>query len=296
MMVDLQRIRANKYQAAGTLYSLRGGLKAKQPLPWGDLTLFVSQSHAAVWGYNNLSFDMINKIGWKANSFYPDYARAYHAALPQNAESRCGACTCAETSALIPYDTSQTTNDAIYSLAHHFRSGSNLAGGVQVYAALSATSASLADPTAPSPSSSPFSEQVQRPHHRRLGVTVDASYTVGDHVITTGAWREQTRALARTSWYNEPALGNGASLKTTGPYGTYGPSFQSANDSYWRIRSSQFHLHDDYAITDDITLGAGFKKIDFITTGGGTGADETPYGSLRVKNVFLPHISVPVES
>ena len=291
VLVNLQHVSANKYQGGGTQEFLRGDLKAKQDVSWGDFTLFLSASHAAVWGYNNLSFDMIRKLGWHADIWYPDYARAYDMALPQNANAPCGAYTCGELSALIPYDTGQTTSDTIESIAHHFTITPALTGSVQLYDASSRTSASLADPTTPSPSGAPFSEQVQHPSVNRTGGTLNLDYTVGNHEISAGLWRENTSSAAITSWYDEPRLGEGAPLRTTGPYDVYGPSFQTANDSSWRIRSRQFYLHDDYAITEDLTLGMGFKAIDFDTTGGGIGPDRAPYGSLRAKNDFLPHVS-----
>jgi len=213
-------------------------------------------------------------------------------ALPANADASCGAYTCGKLSALIPYDTGQTTNDHIESLAHHFRLSPSLTGSVQLYGAHSKTSASLADPTTPSPSGAPFSEQVQRIHVNRQGGTVDFTYKAGDHVVSAGMWQEHARSAAVTSWYGEPLLGEGKPLKTTGPYDVYGPAFQSANDSSWRTRSRQFYLRDDYAITDQLTLGMGFKGIDFSTTGGGVGPDQAPFGTLRVKNNFLPHVSL----
>lgn len=292
ILVDLQHVSADKYQGGGTQDFLRGDLKAKQDVPWGDFTLFLSGSHAAVWGYNNLSFNMIRNIGWNADIWYPNYARAYEMALPENANQPCGAYTCGELSALIPYDTGQTTNDTIESIAHHFRLSSSLTGSVQLYGANSKTSASLTDPTTPSPSGAPFSEQVQRPRVNRLGGTLNLTYNVGDHVISAGLWQERTKSAATTSWYDEPLLGEGEPLKTTGPYDVYGPAFQTANASNWVTRSRQFYLHDDYAITSQLTLGMGFKGVNFTTTGGGVGPDQAPYGTLRVKNNFLPHVSL----
>jgi hypothetical protein len=114
---------------------------------------------------------------------------------------------------------------------------------------------------------------------------------VGSQVLTGGLWRERTDSAVTTSWYDEPLLGEGAPLRTTGPYDVYGPAFQTANESHWRIRSQQFYLHDDYAITKELTLGMGFKGVNFSTTGGGVGPDQAPFGTLRVKNNFLPHVS-----
>ncbi|GAA0913644.1 TonB-dependent receptor [Rothia nasimurium] len=292
IVADLQRVSANKYQAAGTQHFLRGDLKVKQDVSWGDFTFFFSGSHAEVWGYNNLSFDMIRNLGWKADSRYPNYADAYNAALPENADASCGVYTCGKLTSLLPYDTGQTTSDYIESITHHFRISPDLSGSVQLYGANSKTYASLADPNTPSPTGAPFSEQVQSPKVNRFGGMLNFTYTAGNHTLTAGFWQERTNSDAKTSWYNEPLLGQGAPLNTTGPYTTYGPAFQIANASHWRTRSRQFYLHDDYAINDELTLGMGFKGVSFSTTGGGIGADQAPYGTLRVKNNFLPHLSL----
>ncbi|MGO4611934.1 hypothetical protein AB4142_36915, partial [Variovorax sp. 2RAF20] len=64
--------------------------------------------------------------------------------------------------------------------------------------------------------------------------------------------------------------------------------------SSWVTRSRQFYLHDNYAVTDTLVLGLGFKAVDFTTTGGGIGdAAERPVSdTLRAKSNFLPHVSL----
>ncbi|WMJ71443.1 TonB-dependent receptor [Stenotrophomonas sp. 24(2023)] len=294
VLVDLQRVSADKYQAGGTQNFLRGDLKATQDVAWGDFTVFLSASHAAVWGYNNISFDMIRKLGWKADSWYPDYEKAYYIALPENADKPCGAYTCGELAALIPYDTGQVTTDKIASVAHNFRLTPALSGNVQLYNANSSTKATLTDPTTPSPNGAPFSEQVQTPHLNRIGGMFNLTLVAGKHTLTTGFWQEKSKAAAETSWYTEPLLGQGKPLKTVGPYDVYGPAFKVENQSSWVTRSRQFYLHDDIALTDTLVLGAGFKAVDFTTTGGGISdaPDRPVYGTLRAKSNFLPHLSL----
>jgi iron complex outermembrane recepter protein len=290
--IDLQRIAADKYEGGGTQLFLRGDLKARQDLPWGDLTLFLSGSRAQVWGYDNLSFAMIRNLGWNADTFYPDYRQAYRDALPQNADAACGVYTCGALSFLVPYDTGQTTSDRIAALTHHFTLSSRLGGSVAVYGAHSVTFASLADPTTPSPSGAPFSEQVQNPRVTRYGVTANVRYVAGAHTLTGGLWVERATAAAITAWYNEPVLGGGAPLRTIGPWDVYGPAFQTADRSQWRTWSRQVYLHDDIALGDGLTLGAGFKGVYFGTVGGGTGPDRAPYGALHARADFLPHLSL----
>lgn len=294
LLVDLQRVSADKYQGGGTQRFLRGDLKAQQEVAWGDFTVFVSDSKAAVWGYNNISFDMIRTLGWKADSFYPDYAWAYYVASPENADKSCGAYTCGELSELIPYDTGQVTRDRVASINHRFQITPALSGNVQLYNANSHTQATLTDPTVPSPNGAPFSEQVQTPHLNRLGGMFNLQFEAGVHTLTAGFWQEKSKAAAKTEWYQQPLLGEGRPLKAIGPFDVYGPAFQTDNQSSWVTRSRQFYLHDDIALADTLTLGVGFKAVDFSTRGGGIGdaPDRPVNGMLRARSNFLPHVSL----
>jgi len=294
VLVDLQRVSADKYQGAGTQDFLRGNLKAQQDVAWGDFTVFASDSKAKVWGYNNISFDMIRKLGWKADSFYPDYAWAYYVASPENADESCGAYTCGELSELIPYDTGQVTRDRVASINHRFQITHALSGNAQLYNANSHTQATLTDPTVPSPNGAPFSEQVQTPRVNRLGGMANLQFEVGAHTISAGFWQEKSKAAARTEWYQQPLLGQGKPLKATGPFDVHGPAFLTDNASRWVTRSQQFYLHDDIALSDTLKLGVGFKAVDFRTEGGGLGdaVDRPVYGALRAKDNVLPHVSL----
>ncbi|PTT40432.1 TonB-dependent receptor, partial [Stenotrophomonas sp. HMWF022] len=188
----------------------------------------------------------------------------------------------------------QVTRDRVASINHRFQITPALSGNVQLYNANSHTQATLTDPTVPSPNGAPFSEQVQTPRLNRLGGMFNLQFETGAHTITTGFWQEKSKAAAKTEWYQQPLLGEGKPLKATGPFDVYGPAFQTDNASSWVTRSRQFYLHDNYAVTDTLVLGLGFKAVDFGTTGGGIGdAPERPVsGTLRAKSNFLPHVSL----
>ncbi|MCI2244534.1 TonB-dependent receptor [Xanthomonas sp. PPL568] len=294
VQVDLQRLGADKYQGGGTQRFLRGDLKATQDVAWGTFTVFLSASHAAMWGYNNLSFDMLDKLGWHADSVYPDYAKAYAVALPQNAGASCGAYSCGALAGLLPYDTGQVTDDRIASLAHDFRISDALSGRVQLYSAHSRTHATLSDPTTPSPNGAPLSEQVQAPHLQRSGGLLSLTYLLGRHTLSAGLWDERSTADAATFWYTEPLLGQGVPLRTIGPWDTYGPAFKTDNASQWTTRARQAYVHDDIALSDTLVLGVGAKAVDFRTSGGGVGdaPDRPASGTLRARRAFLPHLSL----
>lgn len=293
VLAGFQRISKDKYQGQGSQNMLRGNIKAVQDVAWGDLTAFFSALQAQVWGYNNVSHDMLDKLGWRGADFtYPNYEAAYDMARPENAEAQCGPYSCAERAALTPYDSGQVSQDFIGSLAHRFRIGSRLHGKALFYGASTYTDASVSDPTTPSETGAPFSEQVWHSAVQRFGGSLTLDYRIGHHLLSAGLWQETSRSVADQSWYNEPLLGSGAPLRAIGPFDRYGPAFQTQNLSRWHTSSRQIFLHDDWKLTPSLLLGLGFKAIDVHSSGGGVGDDGAPRGNLRSQNGFLPHLSL----
>ncbi len=293
MLLGVERISKDKYTGAGTQYMLRANAKIVQDVPWGDFTAFFSYSRAEIWGYNNTSFDLLSKLGWTGTDIlYPNYARAVYVASPENAAVSCGAYTCGALATLIPYDTGQATDDYVGNLTHHFRLSDQLSGSLMGYAAISDSGVEIADVTVASLTGVPFSSQVWETRPKRFGGTANLTYQAARNTISAGLWVERVTSTSGLSWYSQPLPGQGAPLRAIGPYDTYGPAFQTANDSRWKTDSRQLYLQDLYKPTDTLTLEAGFKAVDFSTRGGGVGPDQAPNGALDARDSFLPHLSI----
>ncbi|MES2451710.1 MAG: TonB-dependent receptor [Pseudomonadota bacterium] len=293
ILLGVQRVSKDKYTGAGTQFMIRGDAKIVQDVSWGDFTAFFSAARARIYGYNNTSFDMLDKLGWDGTDIlFPNYEYAYLISLPENADKSCGAYTCGELAGLRPYDTGQNTVDLIGNLRHRFTLSSRLSGSVSFYGAGNTTNIQISDVATPSQTGAPFSSQVWQPRSRRFGATLDLSYTVGRHTLTAGAWVERGTSTSILNWYNEPLLGQGAPLTSVGPYNIYGPAFQSQNSSRWRTDSFQAYFRDEVSLSDALKLGLGFKAVNFSTSGGGIGDDQAPNGTLRARADFLPHLSL----
>jgi iron complex outermembrane recepter protein len=290
ILLGVERISKDKYDDAGTQYILHTNAKIVQDVPWGDFTAFFSFSRAEIWGYNNTSFDMLSKLGFNGTDIlYPNYAQAVYVASPQNANVSCGAYTCGELASLTPYDTGQATDDYVGNLTHNFRMSDKLSGSVMGYAAISDSDIEISDVTTPSQTGAPFSSQVWETRPKRFGGTANLAYEAGHNTISAGLWIERVTSTSAFAWYNQPLPGQGAPLKAIGPYDAYGPAFQTANDSRWETNSKQVYLQDVYKPTDTLTIKAGFKAVDFSTSGGGIGPDQAPNGTLSARDPFLPH-------
>jgi len=292
-LLGVERISKDKYDGAGTQYVLHANAKVVQDVPWGDFTAFFSYSRAEIWGYNNTSFDMLSKLGFNGTDIlFPNYARAVFIASPQNANTSCGAFTCGELASLTPYDTGQATDDFVGNLTHNFRLSDKLSGSVMGYAAISDSNIEISDVNTPSRTGAPFSAQVWETRPKRFGGVANLTYEAGRNTISAGLWVERDTSTSELASFNEPLLGQGAPLKAIGPYDTYGPAFQVANQSRWQTNSQQIYLQDVYKPTDTLTIKAGFKAVDFSTSGGGIGPDQAPNGTLTARDPFLPHVSI----
>jgi iron complex outermembrane recepter protein len=293
ILLGAERISKDKYDGAGTQYMVHANTKIVQDVPWGDFTAFFSFSRAEIWGYNNTSFDMLSKLGFNGTDIlYPNYARAVYVASPQNANVSCGAYTCGDLAALRPYDTGQATDDYIGNLTHNFHLSDKLSGSVMGYAAISDSNIEIADVTTPSQTGAPFSSQVWETRPKRFGGATNLAYETARNTISAGLWIERVTSTSVFAWYNQPLPGQGAPLKAIGPYDTYGPAFETANDSRWETNSQQVYLQDVYKPTDTLTIKAGAKAVDFSTSGGGIGPDQAPNGTLSARDAFLPHVSI----
>ncbi len=292
-LIGVERIAKEKYTSRGTQEALRANIKMVQDVPWGDITAFFSFAKSRIWGYNNTSFDMLTKLGYAGTDIlYPDYQRAIFVASPENAKSSCGAYTCGELATRIPYDTGQTTVDYVGDLTHHFRLSPKFSGSVMGYAAISTSDIEIADISTPSQTGVPFSALVWETRPQRFGGTANLSYATGRHTVTAGAWIEHISSSSRFASYNEPRLRQGTPLRTTGPYDIYGPAFQIANQSRWQTDSLQAYVQDIFKPTDELTIRAGLKAVDFVTSGGGIGLDRAPNGRLRAADPLLPQLSI----
>jgi hypothetical protein len=293
LLLGVERIAKDKYTGAGTQNMLRANAKLVQDVPWGDVSAFVSFARAHIWGYNNTSFDMLDKLGWNGTDIlYPDYAHAVYVASPANADLPCGAYTCGELATLLPYDTGQATDDLVGNLTHRFYVSDSLSGSVMAYGAISRSDIEISDIATPSPTGAPFSSLVWQTRPRRFGGTAELRYEIDAHKLSAGMWFEHGTATSRFASFSQPLVGQGAPLRPIGPYDRYGPAFAITNDARWTTQSLQFYVQDVFKPTDTLTLTAAVKAARFVTDGGGIGDDFAPNGRLVASDAFLPHLSI----
>jgi len=306
-----------KYDSPSPMFMQQADGKIVQPL--GDnsrMSAFFNWTDAAVWGYADKSFDILNTLGWRTESFYPNYAGAYAAA---NWELYCNgtAPSCATPaggrgpSQLPPgwINTNEQAGVAYYDAGQHsvdYTSGLNfdvalteaLRWTATIYGQSDTQYTTYGDPYLPSATGAPLSEQVWQGRQERFGFNTAFEYHIGNHTIHSGVWYENNNQSYGQYWYNEPLLGEGAPLKTIGPYTTYGPAFAQNYGFQWNTNTFQYHLMDTWKLLHNLTLHYGFKSMIQTTSGGANYSNQDynygplPNGSMTASEAFLPHVNL----
>ncbi|WP_246395799.1 TonB-dependent receptor [Gluconacetobacter tumulisoli] len=327
-----------KYDAPtpGFMQSVNG--KLVQPIGNDSrITSIFNWNDAEVWGYADKSLSILKNAGWRTESWAPNYLGAYNASeyawVNDNGLTYTGPGTYdvgsgtplvfpKGTSPTIPaswqntnegagtayYDAGQATQDYLGGINADLALTDRLRWNTVFYAAADDTHATYGDPWTQSlGTGAPDSEEVWQSSYQRFGFTSAFNWRIGRHNINAGGWYENNSQRADLFWYNEPVYGQGAPLKTVGPYTTYGPPFQQGYGFTWNTNAFQFHLMDTWRPVDSLAVTYGFRSMLQTTSGGayygnvdaGYGSDTgygsvsgLPNGSMTSAAAFLPAVNL----
>ncbi|KON64676.1 vitamin B12 transporter BtuB [Komagataeibacter europaeus] len=290
-----------KYDADSPDFMQQVNAKLVQPIgEESKMTAFFNWNNAEVYGYLDKSLGSLQKYGWRQELLYPNYAQAYSYA-EGNYPSGWNSLTSGNYTQL--YDAGQSTQDYIGGINFDLKLANNLRWKTTLYAHRDLSNATYSAPGTYSPGTgAPLSEQVWMNREMREGFNTYFEYKIGNHTINTGAWYENNSSSALTDYFNEPALGHGAPLTTTGPYTTYGQAFATGWAYKWSTNTFQYHVMDTWRILPNFTATYGFKSMLQTTAGGDYAYDPTgnysgltnpgPTGSMTSAAAFLPAVNL----
>ncbi|MBB2155061.1 TonB-dependent receptor [Gluconacetobacter diazotrophicus] len=315
--VSYARNYEEKYDSPSPAFMQQVDAKLVQPLgPNSRMSAFFNWSDAEVWGYADKSLDILNTLGWRTESFYPNYAGAYAAANWVNycdgttpscatppgvrgkAQLPAGWINTNEQAGVAFYDAGQHTVNYVGGLNFDVAVTDRLRWTSTIYGHSDTEYDTYGDPYQPSATGAPLSEQVWQPRQERYGFQTALEYHIADHTIHSGVWFENNNQAYSQFWYNEPLLGQGAPLKTVGPYTTYGPAFMQNYGFQWNTNTFQYHFMDTWRPLRTVAINYGFKSMLQTTSGGANYNNEAfnygplPNGSMTSSAAFLPHVNL----
>lgn len=282
--------KGNKWKGYGKQEHFQVNTKFVQPLGAATLTAFVNYSERKENDYQDLSLDLIRRLGYKADNISNDWAtavaiaNAYQQGKPFPAPYR--------TPDEVYFDAMGLRRDVIGALRLDWQVAENLKLKTTVYGHRNDGQGHWDSPYVPSylalPGGAPISMSSQNYRVIRKGVVASLSYDLGErNTVEGGFWFENNHFYNPRVYYALDATG------TNRPIDKWqkDPFFVQRIYDY-HIKTRAYHLQDTWRVTDDLKVNFGFKALevsnDIVTRRGSPLIN----GEITAKKSFLPQVGL----
>lgn len=284
------------------------------PVADGFINGYYSNSYRREADYQDLSKEMINRLGYDWDNFAPNWQLAQLVADIGNNRGDTGApITNAAAGTVYPnpigtiddayFDASGIRDDELMRFGYKGSRGENLDFDMAVYNHQQKGQGLWFTPYV-SPFSfgsgtagvtSPISIRTTEYDMSRLGAFANVTYHIGNHDIEGGVWVERNLFnQARRFYANTRSKPNSVMNFQKGAFATQW-------ELKYNIGTQVFHLQDTWRLSDQLRLQAGFKSIrvenegmtvinNFVTPTAGSDADLK--GTIVSQDNFLPQVGV----
>jgi iron complex outermembrane receptor protein len=242
---------------------------------FGDnsLTGFLNYSDRKEIDYQDMSLEMVRRLGYNWDNYQPDWNRAVNAAK--------GIFTGGVNSLDDAYySAGGLRKDTLGGLTLDLHLASNVDLKTTIYHHDNKGQGHWYTPYVKTDANNPISLRTTEYSIYRDGVTSDVSWELGDHTINAGLWGERNNHTASRNYYG-----------VTGPADTmYYLTKPFATD--WKqnfiTTTSQYYLQDTLALMEGkLKLNAGFKSVD-VTIKASNLVGTRAAGELSAEKKFLP--------
>ncbi|CAI9121433.1 TonB-dependent receptor [Brytella acorum] len=292
---------ANKWKGDGQQEQDQANAKYVQPI--GEhvkLTVFGDWSMRRENDYQDLSLATIKQYGYNVDNITGNYALAKQIGYAyQNGTAYpagIGSTNYDSPPDFVYYNAGGLRQDVLGYGKLDFDITSHLKGFTTVYGHMNNGEGVWATPYTPTPAAlggSPLSVRTTEYDIHREGFIGSLSYDVGHHVIEGGFWFENNNFEQARRFYPLGLDGTPGSL-----HWYKNNAFATAWQAAFGTKTYQVHLQDTWQITKALKLNYGFKSLIVDGTarqigamsGGVTGDDGYPSGSIQSSNGFLPQV------
>ncbi len=269
---------AEKWKGGGDQRNWQINAKALIPVGEAEFDAYFSYSDRAEQDYQDLSLEMINRLGYDHDNFFPDYAAAVNAArgvftAPLNNRDDSY------------YDASGLRKDALgaYGLTAPLAEGVTFK--IKAYYHSNTGQGTWGTPYVASPNGVPLSVRTTEYDIQRGGVFGSLNAEVGDHEITVGGWYEHNDFNQARKYYAYE------SLTTPGRDHTKFQSNPFRRDWEFDFNTGtlQYYVQDKISF-GDLTVNLGWKGFEVNNEANAVLSGGRAAGNIRSRDWFQPHV------
>ncbi|WP_155800058.1 TonB-dependent receptor [Porphyrobacter sp. AAP82] len=302
--ISAAHIDADKWKGFGSQRSTQVNAKLVADLsPSTTFTAFVNFSDRKESDYQDLSLEMINRLGYDWDNISNDWPLAVRLAFIGANRGDTGVVVGPNTFGTTYPAPIATIDDAYYDAAGLRRDwvasgrieqqlGDAVAAGLQVYYHTNKGQGSWITPYRASPSAGlPLSFRTTEYEMERIGVLGDIEAELGAHTVKVNLWYENNDFEQARRFYDmgtsQTVPGRNALDYQSNPF------FTQWNNAY-NTRTFQYAVQDTWDVTDALTVTAGFKgqSVKLEATPINPNPGPLALGEIKAEDFFLPQVGV----
>ena len=271
---------AEKWKGGGEQRSMHVNAKAIIPVGDAEFDAFFSYSDRAEQDYQDLSLEMINRLGYDHDNYFPNYAKAISAArgvyvAPINNIDDSY------------YDASGLRKDTLASYGLTAPLADGVTFKIKAYYHDNTGQGTWGTPYVASPNGVPMSARTTEYDIQRGGVFSSLNAEVGDHEVTVGGWYEHNDFTQARRFYayesnTTPGLDHTKFLRN--PFFTQW-LFDFNTDTL------QYYVQDKISL-GDLTINLGWKGFQVNNESDPRIQGSLAAGKIKSQDWFQPHAGV----
>lgn len=276
--LSLTHQEASKWKGQGAQRQDQVNLKYVKDFGENRLSAFINTSNRREIDYQDVSFEMINRLGYNWDNYYPDFTAATQSAK--------GIWTHGETSVDDAYYAgSGLRKDTLAGITLDAKLADSLRLKTTVYHHDNDGRGLWYTPYTPSPNGTPVSVRTTEYAIRRNGLSAALDYEIAGHQLRASVWHEDNNFdQARRFYATSPSA-------VPSPYEFPSNPFFTQWQYAFSTKTDQFSLSDTVSLTKDLTLGAGFKSLR-ANINANLQQGKGVAGSITANKNFLPQVGL----
>lgn len=268
----------DKWKGDGEQKQEAVNFKLVQPLGDATLTGYYSYSDRAESDYQDMSLEMINRLGRDWDNYGADYARAIAAAQ--------GVFTGNVTSLDDAYwDAAGLREDNLGYVSLNLPLGSATNWKTTIYQHTNEGQGLWGTPYMPTPNGAPLSIRTTEYDIDRKGLVSGLAFELGDHQVDAGIWIETNDFNQARRFYGETGLNR--------PTRSFTEFQRNPMLTQWEYEFAtdtlQLSLQDSWRVTDALRIELGVKYMQ-VDVDASTVAGDNKTGSIETSENFLPQL------